>query len=219
LFIAADSSNNPLSTHDIKDYFRFVLERIDLRRDLHFQTQTTIDTLDYSGTGLNSGSKLIVAAYGEVIRTLDSRPPQCLKELRQFHNAQIALPGIVTLQTDAFSDYNNAAKEMEALNEQLFQRLDELKNIPLIIICDDSSFTAASLNNFLWVTFTRSNPSHDVYGIKSFTRFKHWGCEGPMVIDARIKPHHAPPLEKDPAVERRIDKLFSKGGSLYNVLK
>ena len=35
--------------------------RVDLASDLHFQTRTTIDTLDYSGTGLNAGSKLVIA--------------------------------------------------------------------------------------------------------------------------------------------------------------
>ena len=69
---------------------------------------------------------------------------------------------------------------------------------------------AEKLNNFLWVTFTRSNPSHDIYGINSFTENKHWGCKGALIIDARIKPHHAPPLVKDEAVEKRIDKLLEK---------
>jgi 4-hydroxy-3-polyprenylbenzoate decarboxylase len=68
----------------------------------------------------------------------------------------------------------------------------------LIILCDDSSFVGQTLNNFLWVTFTRANPSHDIYGVGAFTEFKHWGCAGPLVIDARIKPHHAPVLETDP---------------------
>jgi 4-hydroxy-3-polyprenylbenzoate decarboxylase len=50
--------------------------------------------------------------------------------------------------------------------------------------------------------------------VQSFTENKHWGCNGPLIIDARIKPHHAPILEKDPSVEKRIDRLFAKGGSL-----
>ncbi|HSK12854.1 MAG TPA: hypothetical protein VK907_06535, partial [Phnomibacter sp.] len=90
-----------------------------------------------------------------------------------------------------------------------------LKTIPMIVLCDDSTFTAASMRNFLWVAFTRCNPSHDIYGINEFTEHKHWGCRGPLVIDARIKPHHAPPVEKDPAIEKKIDRLFEAGGSLF----
>ena len=39
-----------------------------------------------------------------------------------------------------------------------------------------------------------------------------------VIIDARIKPHHAPVLEKDPQTEKNIERLFNKGGSLYSVL-
>jgi len=73
------------------------------------------------------------------------------------------------------------------------------------------------VNNFLW-TFTRSNPSHDIYGVDSFLRFKHWGCEDPLIIDARLKPHHAPPLTEDPKVTARVDELGKKGGPLHGII-
>ena len=47
-----------------------VCNGLHLARDIHFYTNTTIDTLDYSGTSLNNGSKVVFAAYGEVIRKL-----------------------------------------------------------------------------------------------------------------------------------------------------
>jgi 4-hydroxy-3-polyprenylbenzoate decarboxylase len=90
--------------------------------------------------------------------------------------------------------------------------------IPLIIVVDDSDFTARTLNNFLWITFTRSNPAADLYGIGAAAVAKHWGCSGPLVIDARSKPHHAPPLEDDPAVERRVDELGAPGGPLHGII-
>ena len=88
----------------------------------------------------------------------------------------------------------------------------------LIIVSDDAPFVAAALNNFLWVAFTRCNPSHDIYGVNAFTHNKHWGCKGPLIIDARVKPHHAPILEQDPQVSKNIERIFNKGGSLYNKL-
>lgn len=214
LFITADESNR-LTTHHIREYFRYILERVDSRTDIHFQTQTTIDTLDYSGTGLNKGSKMIVAVYGEKRRELAGEIPVCLQQLSGFYDAKMVIPGVVALKAKPFTTYERAAQEMEALNEQLNDKTEALQNIPLIIIADDSDFVSAQFNNFLWVTFTRSNPSHDVYGINSFTKFKHWGCEGSLVIDARIKPHHAPPLESDARVEKNVERFFEKGGSLY----
>jgi len=216
LFITADDTNQ-LNTKDIAAYFRFVLERIDLRRDLHFHTQTTIDTLDYSGDGLNSGSKLVLAAYGDVKRELATAVPSCLGGLTGFGEARLVLPGIVALKASAFANAEQAGKEMEMLNHQLSMTGDLLNGIVMIVVCDDSGFVSQSLNNFLWVSFTRCNPSHDVYGIGSFTENKHWGCTGPMVLDARIKPHHAPPVEKDPATEKKIERLFNRGGSLFGI--
>jgi len=216
LFITADETNT-ISVHHVKDFFEYILRRIDWRKDVHFYTNTTMDTLDYSGTALNAGSKVVFAAYGDEKRSLCTDVPSCLKELNGFANPQLAMPGVVVLQMNKFTTYSEANKEVEALNIQLTFCLSHLISVPLIILCDDASFLAANLNNYLWATFTRCNPSHDIYGIDDFYEFKHWGCNGPLVIDARIKPHHAPPVELDPTVEKRVDKLFEKGGSLYGI--
>jgi 4-hydroxy-3-polyprenylbenzoate decarboxylase len=216
LFITADETNS-ISTHREAEFYQYILERINLKRDLHFQTNTSIDTLDYSGTGLNSGSKLIVAAYGNKIRDLESHVSNSLLELKSFQNPKVVFPGVLVLQGNTFVNYEKAQQEFNNLNEEVNIKNIDLKGFPMIVVVDDSSFTSANLKNWLWATFTRSNPSHDIYGVNSFIEHKHFGCEN-MIIDARIKPHHAPALEKDLSVERKIDKLFEKGGSL-NFLK
>ena len=216
LFITADDTNQ-LRTRNIPAYLQYVLERIHLERDLHFHTHTTIDTLDYSGTGLNTGSKVVFAAYGEPMRELAKEIPSILQELQGFENPQMAIPGVVILQSKSYAQEAETLVEVESLNAQLLPHLNELNGVPMIVLADDASFTAQTLNNFLWVTFTRCNPSHDIHGIAAFQSNKHWGCKGPMVIDARIKPHHAPVLKTDPAIEKRIDRLFEKGGSLYGI--
>ncbi len=218
LFITADDTNQ-LTTHHIQSYLEYVFERMDLTRDIHFHTKTTIDTLDYSGTGLNTGSKVVFAAYGDKKRELCKEVPAEFKDLQQFENPQVVMPGVIALQTKSFTIYEAAQQEMKAFNDQVVGRNGNIEGVVQVIICDDSSFMAEKINNYLWATYTRCNPSHDIYGIDAFTSFKHWGCNGPMVIDARMKPHNAPPVEKVPEIERRIDKLFDKGGSLYRVLK
>jgi len=195
-----------------------MLKRIDLSGDIHFQTNTTIDTLDYSGTGLNRGSKVVFAAYGDIVRDLCTEVPGEFFSIQNFEKPKLVLPGIICIQTKAFSNYANAEKEMSALNEQLQSATGLLQQCPFIIVCDDAVFTSDKLNNFLWITFTRSNPSYDIYGINSFYSYKHWGCDA-VVIDARIKPHHAPVLGKDATTEKKIEHIFNKGGSLYGVLK
>lgn len=217
LFITAPDDATAVSAHDIVPFMSYILERIDLERDIHFYTHTTIDTLDYSGTGLNTGSKVVLAAYGPVKRELATKVPQTLSAVDNFADARLVMPGVVALQAPPFSSYENAAREMAELASRLFPVKEALSAVPLIIVCDDAGFVADTLNNYLWVTFTRSNPSHDIYGVDSFSEYKHWGCRGPLIIDARIKPHHAPPLIKNAAVEEKVDSLFQKGGSLYGI--
>jgi 4-hydroxy-3-polyprenylbenzoate decarboxylase len=205
LFITADETNQ-LSTHNIVSYFQYILERINLIRDIHFYTKTSMDTLDYSGDGLNTGSKVVIAAYGDVKRKLASQIPSCLNEWK----TKLIMPGVVALQLNKYNTHQDAIKEMDLLNEELILNLDELTEIPLIIVCDDADFTAQTINNFVWVAFTRCNPSHDIHGIGAFTENKHWGCKGPMILDARIKRHHAPAVVKDIDVEKRVDEILKK---------
>jgi len=217
LWITADDSNK-LSIKDIAMFFQYMLERIDFCRDVHFYSNTSIDTLDYSGSGLNSGSKVVFAAYGDKKRELAGILPGDFKNISFLQNVLMIMPGIAVLQINPFSTYEKVNTEMQELENQLAIQKEGLVNLPLIIVADDASFTAQTLNNFLWVTFTRCNPSHDIYGVDNFTINKHWGCNGPLIIDARIKPHHAPALIKDEATERSINPIFEKGGSLYGVI-
>ena len=208
LFIAADGDSEvPLDTHDFKRYFSHIFERVRWERDLHFQTNTTIDTLDYSGSGWNSGSKVVIACCGEPVRQLVKEVPAELKLTNEFKNPELALPGVLVIQGKKFEHSSHNEEALKNLIQQLENQL--LDGIALIVLVDDSKFTSQDLSNFLWVTFTRSNPSHDIYGVFAFTKFKHWGCKGPVIIDARIKPHHAPVLERDEKITEKVEKLLS----------
>jgi len=216
LFISANEDNPQLDIYDIPAFLGHILERIDLTRDVHFQTNTTIDTLDYSGDGLNTRSKVVFAAAGTKKRELGRELPAGFELPRPFNQAKFVMPGIIAIDGQAFSTYEHEPKIMAEWCRAAAGLAWE--GFPLIVLCDDAHFTAATVNNFVWTTFTRSNPAFDIYGIHSFTTFKHWGCKGPLIIDARTKPHHAPALIKDEAVERRVDQLAAKGGSLHGII-
>jgi 4-hydroxy-3-polyprenylbenzoate decarboxylase len=216
LFIAAKEDDPALNVNDIEGFLTHILERVDLTRDLHFYTKTTIDTLDYSGSGLNSGSKVAITVAGEKKRELWHELPSGFELPRPFNVFKIAMPGVLAIEIPKFVHNDDLIEAIGILDSHLADA--DLQGLPLMVLCDNAGFTAQNINNLVWVTFTRSNPSHDIYGIHSFTEHKHWGCRGPMIINARIKPHHAPVLEKDPAVEKLVDKMGEKGGSLYGVI-
>jgi 4-hydroxy-3-polyprenylbenzoate decarboxylase len=216
LFIAAREDDEQLDTHDLSAFLQHVLSRMDFTRDLHFHTQTTIDTLDYSGEGLNSGSKVVFAAAGGAKRRLSDTLPENLVLPEGFNRLNLAIPGVLTLQSPVYSNANQTTGEINLLNDTLDR--NRLNGIALIVLCDDAVFTAANINNLVWVTFTRSNPATDINGIGAFTKDKHWGCEGPLIIDARKKPHHAPELIRDPATELKVDKFGLKGRVLHGII-
>ena len=210
LFIMNKGDAPDLNIHDIAAFFRHVFERVDWRNDLHFQTRTTIDTLDYSGHGLNQGSKVVVAAAGPKRRELPTSLPGGFHLPDRYSHPRIAMPGVLVVQGPAYgTDPTPFASA--------FRPDDPISAFPLVVIADDADFTARSMRNFLWVTFTRSNPAADVDGIGASIDQKHWGCRGSLVIDGRIKPHHAPPLVDDPGIERRVDALAAPGGPLHGI--
>ena len=225
LFICAGEDNPGLQAWDVRAYFTHILERVDWRKDLHFQTQTTMDTLDYSGHDLNKGSKLVVAAAGAKRRTLCHQIPDGLTWPEGYGDPRLILPGLLVAQAPPWrltteagqdgdaADSRQAVKQfctrMARFNPDLFT----LHGVAWIVLVDDSDFCSRSLDNFLWVCFLRSNPSDDTYGLQSFFHSKHWGCRQCLVTDARIKPHHTGVLQPDPAVEKRAAAIIQRSAS------
>lgn len=220
LFIA--NKQNELTTHHEEAFFIHILERINTERDVHFYTKTSIDTLDYSGESINEGSKVVFAASGRAIRKLGTEVPQTLKinHHQLIFDVQLVFKGVLAIQTKKFENYHQADIEIKEIENFILKNSQNLvDSFPLIVLCDNAKFCAENFRNFVWVTFTKSNPSHDIHGVDAYYKNKHWSSKGSIIIDARTKPHHAPALEKDNDVEKKIEKLFNKGGSLYGVLK
>jgi len=225
LWILDEASAPSLKLSDIEAFFITMLERVDWTRDLHFQTKTTIDTLDYSGSGFNTGSKVVVAAAGQGIRKLPTEIPSDLRLPDGFSNAKTCLPGVLAVTGPKFGSSESQSETQSArrcgLVNQFCRSFDKdatINQFPLVVIVDDSDFVARSLNNFLWSVFTRSNPATDIDGIAGATIDKHWGCEGSLVIDARVKPFHAPPLVEDSEISKRVDARATRGDALAKYL-
>ena len=236
LFIANQADDPNIKASDVQGFLNHVLQRVDWRRDCHFHTETTIDTLDYTGKGFNNGSKLVVAARGQPVRELPTEISGDIRLPPGFSKPFTCIPGILvitgpliqprpSLEThDEKLIWNTTERQAQWTEDigrftRLIQQADDIMKWPLIVVTDDSEFSAANLENFLWVTFTRSNPATDVHGIGEATFQKHWGCTGPLVIDARLKPHHAPPVEEDIDVAAKVDSLCRRSGPLAGIIE
>src|SRR5690606_31507250 len=110
----------------------------------------------YSGTGLNAGSKLVLAAAGAPKRRLLG-DLSTIDWPRGYENVKLVFPGVVAIEAPAFTGYADSRARIADLERELEARVHD--GIALIVLCDDAAFTAANPSNFCWVTFTRSNPS------------------------------------------------------------
>ena len=194
-----------IDVNNVPEFLHYMLSRMDFSNDLHFYTNTTMDTLDYSGDGLNTGSKLVLAAYGDVRRKLATTIPENIKALNV--NAELVMPGVIAVNA-ATTSISSIQEKLKGLGESLLEN----EGVAMIIITEDATWMAAEFNNFIWATFTRTNPAKDIDGVDSYTINKHWGCKGPLILDATIKKHHAPAVVKDMEVEKKVTALLSKYG-------
>jgi 4-hydroxy-3-polyprenylbenzoate decarboxylase len=210
LWIIDRAADRDLQISDVEQFLLRMLERVDWSRDLHFQTRTTMDTLDYSGSGLNRGSRVVIAAAGEPVRKLQVAIADDVRWPGGWGPARVCMPGVLALNGPP---WKRPADWLGFLEGPLRDQISR-EAFPLVVLVDDADFCAKSLANFLWVTFTRSNPAADIGGVDSFVEDKHWGCRGPLVIDARIKTHHAPPLVEDRETSRFVDAMATRGGPL-----
>jgi 4-hydroxy-3-polyprenylbenzoate decarboxylase len=190
LFLAAREDDPMLDVYDVPVFLRHILSRVDWRYDAHFIAQTTADTLDYSDVQLNRGSKLFVTVSGQPKRNLGDS----LEISIPAQNPRVVFPGVLCVEEIDLTD-----------SPCLFPA-----EFPLIVCVDDSAAVSSNLQHFLWTTFTKSDPANDIHGVGEFFRNKHWGCTGPLVIDARRKPHHAPELTEPPDIADRAEKIVRK---------
>ena len=73
-----------------------------------------------------------------------------------FSNPKLVSNGNLVLEGKG--DMNDLITSLEKQN---------VEGIALITLVDDSTFVSEDFSNWLWVTFTRSNPANDMHGLNS----------------------------------------------------
>lgn len=224
LLIAAKEDAAGLDVNDVPAFFTHVLERIHFDRDLHFQTATTIDTLDYTGTSLNHGSKVVIAAAGAKCRELRNNPSdlESLVLPQGFKVAAIVMPGVLMIEGPATLAPNETVETFRDLKASL-AHWEFRENYPWISIIDEGAARLAAnsetstnniISDFLWLTFTRSDPAQDIYGLDETVEEKHWKCNAPLIIDARIKPRHQKQLTVPAEIAAKAKQILKDSGVL-----
>ncbi len=194
-----------MDLRDFKGLLTHLLERVRWETDLYVFSNLSMDTLDYTGPKVNSGSKGVIVGLGDAIREL---PRAWSGELPSgLRDARVYCPGTLVVGGSSFADSPEQGAEVA--------RLDALAEWPLIILCDDPKQTVASDITFLWTVFTRFEPAADIHSREIRLVRAHPCRTGPIVIDARVKPWYPKEVFPDPAIKSRVTarwKEYFPGG-------
>lgn len=185
---------------NFRELFETVLERFDPRTDLFVIGNTSIDTLDYTGRRLNHGSKGILLGTGDPIRTLPGEYHG--PELPGIDQVAAYCRGCLCVQGASFE------QDPELAPRLVQQSAADLRDWPVVFLVDDVSI-AAHQSSFLWTTFTRFDPAHDIYAETELIRH-HPSYQCPIVIDARMKPGYPQEVETRPDIDELVSKRWTE---------
>jgi 4-hydroxybenzoate decarboxylase subunit C len=187
---------------DLKNFpklLEHVLQRVRWETDLFVISNLSMDTLDYCGPEVNKGSKAILLGLGQPIRQL----PQFFQGgiPRDVSEVQVFCPGCLVLRGLKYSD---DPKQAERLSQW-----KEFRDWPLLILTEDASIARAP-SLFLWSVFTRFEPAADIFASHVEVRRHHLRYQGPVAIDARMKPTYPKELVSDPNVAKKVDSRWGQ---------
>ncbi len=184
---------------DLRDFPKLlttILERFRPETDLFIFSNLSLDTLDYTGPALNKGSRGVMLGIGDPIRIL----PQEFKGILPIgiQGAAPFCPGALVIEA---KDPNI---DLNALTNH-----PDFSNWPLLILVDSLTKALKNTSSFLWTVFTRFEPAADMYAHTCKIVRSHISYSGPILIDARMKPHYPPEVLCDPETARTVTEKWN----------
>ncbi len=190
-------TDTPQNLRDFKFLFEHILARVDWQTDFFVFSNTSLDTLDYASGKINHGSKAMLLGLGEAKRELkrefSGALPVGVKEAKVFCGGCLVVEG---------AEYEN--------DKMLPQRIAEsnvFNDFQLVVIHDSIEF-AHSTEKFLWATWTRFNPSTDIFARAASIKNNHIAYTAPTIIDARMKPWYPGTVETRDDIAKLVDNRW-----------
>lgn len=186
-----------LNLQDFPRVLSYILARVDWSKDLRIFSQLAMDSLDYSGVEINKGGKGVLLGMGAARREL---PREFLGFVanRLVRRVRSYCPGCLVVEISSFEEDRHCINDLA--------NLPEFKQWPLLIAVDNLEKALKSTSSFLWTTFTRFEPSLDIYAAQTKLWKHQIAYQGPIVIDARMKSWYP----KELFCERSTAQLVSK---------
>jgi UbiD family decarboxylase len=189
-----------VNLRDFRATLEHVLARSNPETDLYVFSNLSMDTLDYTGPVVNEGSKGVWLGLGDPQRDLPREftppvpPPSDVRDVRVFCGGGLVVEG------PAFADDPGAAARLAAH--------PAFAGWPLLVLTDDADRAARSDMNFLWTTFTRFEPAADIHAAATRIVRNHVAYQGPVLIDARMKPWYPKEVTCRPEVAVTVTRRW-----------
>lgn len=197
-------TDKPQDLRDFKTLFEHILARVNWESDFFIFDRTSFDTLDYASGKINHGSKAMLVGVGEAIRELKREfvgsLPVGAKEAKVFCGGCLVVEG---------TDY-----EKDKTLPERMAKSNVFNEFQVVVLHDKIEF-ADSADKFLWATWTRFNPSTDIYAKDLSVKHNHISYHAPIIIDARMKPWYPKEVEPREDIVKLVDsrwlEYFPKG--------
>lgn len=190
-------TDKPQDLRKFKTLFEYILERVEWESDFFIFDRTSFDTLDYASGKINHGSKAMLVGVGEKKRELahdfNGALPVGIRAAKVFCGGCLVLEG-----TEYEKDKTLAERVAMINNFNDFQ----------VVVLHDSIDFADSADKFLWATWTRFNPSTDIYAKEIKVVHNHISYAAPIVIDARMKPWYPKVVEVREDIAKLVDRRW-----------
>ncbi|MCR8962803.1 UbiD family decarboxylase [Brevibacillus halotolerans] len=188
---------------DLSQFSKFleiVLARFQPERDLLIVNDTSNDTLDYTGRKFNHGSKGVMLGIGDPVRDLlhTYNGP----DIPRFPHVEVFCPGCLVISGPKFEDAPQIGEDLIAYANE------HVADWPMICIVDDAAISRKE-SSFLWTVFTRFDPANDLYAKSTIVRNKI-RYEGPLIVDARMKPFYPAEVETRPDIDKLVSRRWKE---------
>ena len=194
-------TDRPVDLKDFRATLTHVLERTQSQTDLYVFSNTSMDTLDYTGPTVNEGSKGVWLGLGDPVRDLPRgfTAPELPQGTTDVH---VFSPGCLVAGGPSYQEDPGAAAR--------FAEHPAFAGWPLVVLTDEPRRAAASPINFLWTTFTRFEPAADLHAAGTALVRHHVSYTPPIVIDARLKPWYPRELFADESIAATVTRRWKE---------
>ncbi len=181
---------------------------LDAATGIHLLAPTAQDTLDFTGPAMNTGSRLILLATDEDGKPLRGEAPRQVPKPGDLHpdvqDTAALGPAFLMVQV------KDTLRDIEAVRQALIRHAAARDYLFHIIVSADVPLNDRTL--VLWGWFTRFDPLADLYPAGRTVAGNRLIFDFPIAIDARWKTGYPKPVEFDPDVEKRVDRMWQTLG-------